>query len=555
MRVEPEPIRKRPLDILRERYFIAPNGSNLNQAVDLVRVAVEALAAEQGDQPTYPVTVGIPSISQLIEGAEVPSKITEDPKDALKKLPGLVQGSVRAGHPYMVKNIIPTASLPALAAHYAVSPLMGNGVTGEDSGQVLMAEIATASALSKLAGIDHTKSGGIFTFGGTGTNLYALKIGLTKALPNHSTDGVREDVAVIESAPSHYSHRTAVDWLGIGQKNLIRVSSNRDQTTNLAELGERMRDTVASGKKIAGIVAVGGTTSNMGVDSIDKIQEIRDGLVEEYNLPYKPHIHVDSVLGWAFLNFRSYDFNNNPLDFSSNVLGQIKRIVDRVSTYKHADSFGIDFHKSGYVAYNSSMFIARDKRDLMMLQRDGSVTTPLFHDNQAYNPGQFTLETSRSSANMLASWMALQTFGQEGYQALLGHDLEMGNVLRDGINRNVDKGLYLANQEFFGPDVFVRCYPTGTDAPVEYEIEMKDDKVLAKNNDYTSTFFKWLSKRDISFVSKTTAAIYTDTGSSMVALRIYPLSPYITEATAKQLTGELVKAKAQFDLEDKTKDA
>ena len=38
-------------------------------------------------------------------------------------------------------------------------------------------------------------------------------------------------------------------------------------------------------------------------------------------------------------------------------------------------------------------------------------------------------------------------------------------------------------------------------------------------------------------------------GASMVALRIYPLSPYITEQTAKQLINELVKAKMQFDME------
>lgn len=539
-----------PLEILRKRYFLSPDGENANHATNLVEAAVNAVVSSQGEAPIYPITTGLLSISQVIEAAEVPARLVSDPEAYLKRLPFFIQGAVRAGHPFMVKNLIPTASLPALAAYYAVSPLMANGVTGEDAVQILMAEPACASALSKLAGFDYTKSGGVFTFGGTGTNLYAIKIGLSKVLPEHHMTGVREDVVVIESAPSHYSHRTATDWLGIGQNNLVRVSSNRDQTTNLEELEEKMRGVIESGRKIACIVAVGGTTSNMGVDDVKRINEIRERLKAEYKLSYNPHLHVDSVLGWAYLNFRGYDFVANPLEFKPEILQQIHKIVDREATWKYADSFGVDFHKKGYVAYTSSMLIVKDRQDLMRLQRDGSTMAPLFHDDQAYNPGQFTLETSRSAANMLASWIALQTFGQEGYQALLGHNLEMGAVFREGIKKNVDKGLYLANQEYFASDVFVRCYPSGTNPEVEYEIEMKDDQVLQKNNGYTSRFFKWLSRNEQGFVSKTTAAIYTDIGASMVALRIYPLSPYITEQTAKQLIDGLVKAKIQFDMED-----
>lgn len=539
-----------PLEILRKRYFLSPDGVNANHATNLVEAAVNAVVSSQGEAPTYPIATKLPSISQVIEAAEVPARIVSDPEAYLRRLPFLIQGAVRAGHPFMVKNLIPTASLPALAAYYAVSPLMANGVTGEDAVQILMAEPACTSALSKLAGYDHTRSGGVFTFGGTGTNLYAIKVGLSKALPEHHMTGIREDVVVIESAPSHYSHRTATDWLGIGQNNLVRVTSNRDQTTNLGDLEEKMRGVIESGRKIACIVAVGGTTSNMGIDDVKRINEIREELKTEYNLSYNPHLHVDSVLGWAYLNFRSYDFAANPLDFKPTILQQIQKLIDRVSTYKYADSFGIDFHKKGYVAYTSSMLIVKHREDLMRLQRDGSTMAPLFHDDEAYNPGQFTLETSRSAANMLASWIALQTFGQEGYQVLLGHNLEMGEVFREGIESNMDKGLYLANQEYFGPDVFVRCYPSSVDPRVEYEIEMKDDQILKKNNEYTSRFFKWLSRNEQGFISKTTAAIFTDTGASMVALRIYPLSPYITEQTAKQLIAGLVKAKMQFNEED-----
>lgn len=65
------------------------------------------------------------------------------------------------------------------------------------------------------------------------------------------------------------------------------------------------------------------------------------------------------------------------------------------------------------------MIIVRDKADLLRLRRNGDMMTPLFHDDAAYNPGQLTLETSRSSANILATWMSLRSMGSDGYRALL----------------------------------------------------------------------------------------------------------------------------------------
>ncbi len=518
----------------------------------LLRSALTTLVKLQGNSPIYPDNVGIPKISNIITKSVIPNKLTVNPEEELQDLPSLVQRTVKSGHPYMVKNLIPTVSLPALASYFAVSTFMGNGVTGEDSGQVLLAEIACVSAISKLAGIDPKKSAGVFTFGGTGTNMYGIKMGLAKAFPNHSLEGLRNNAVIIEAYPSHYSHKTAADWLGIGQNNCIKVKSNLDQTTNLVELEKTCNKVIASGKKLVCIDAVGGTTSNMGIDDVKKVSEIRDNLVRKYNLNYKPHIHMDSVLGWAYLNFVKYNFSKNPLNFSVKAIKQIKKIIKKIKSIKYADSFGVDFHKTGYVAYTSSMVIVKNKEDLMKLQRDCSLMTPLFHDDEAYNPGKYTLETSRSSANILATWMALETFGQEGYQVLLGNAIENGIEIESLFEKHVRDGFFVANQERFGPDIFLRCYPEGTNTKKTYWEELSNDEILKKNTEYTSKFYKWLDKttplRPNGFaVSKSSAAIYTNTGAPMVALRIYPLSPYITFQTDKILVERIVEAKHEFD--------
>jgi glutamate/tyrosine decarboxylase-like PLP-dependent enzyme len=308
-----------------------------------------------------------------------------------------------------------------------------------------------------------------------------------------------------------------------------------------------------SHKKIACINALGGTTSNMGIDDMKKIYDLRNRLVKEFNLDYIPHIHSDAVLGWAYLVFAEYDFENNPLQFTLPTLKKIKKILKRISTLKYVDSFGVDFHKTGFVAYNSSMIMVKNRDDFKLLRREGDVMTPLFHDDSAYNPGKYTLETSRSAANMLATWVALQTFGYEGYQVLLGHALEMGQIYRDEIELRHEQGLFVANQESFGPDVFIRCYPPKTPAAKTFKQEMNDDELLAKNTAYTTAFANWLEEegyphRDNGFaISRSSAAIYTHTTKPMVALRIYPLSPFIEAKHAKELIKRLADAKKLFD--------
>jgi glutamate/tyrosine decarboxylase-like PLP-dependent enzyme len=492
-------------------------------------------------------------MSQVIKESEVPLKCSVNQEAIVQSLFTKIQGSVKSSNPFMVKNIIPLPAFVYLATNLAVSLYMPNAVTGEDAAESLNAEIACASAIAKLADISPERAAGVFTFGGTGTNLYAHKISLMKVAPKHGLNGLKSgDIVIVGSRPSHYCHQTSVNWLGVGQDNYLQAGSYIDQTTKLNELEKICRDALSLGKKVACIEAVGGTTSNMAIDDIEAIHEIRERLVREFKLTYRPHIHVDSVVGWAYLNFVGYNFENNQLQFSKKIIEKIRKIVSRISKLKFADSFGVDFHKTGYVPYVSSMIIVKDRDDFSLLRRDSKIMTPLFHDDLVYNPGVFTLETSRSAANILATWMTLQTLGREGYQALLGYTLEISEYIREEIEKYEKYGLYVANKESFGCDIFIRCYPPNIDSRQAYEKELYNDRKLKIYTDYTNRFAKWLSENKSSgdegiALSKSSAAFYTHTGSPMVALRIYSLNPHITRESAKVLVMRLLKAKIEFD--------
>ncbi|MEU4890481.1 MULTISPECIES: pyridoxal phosphate-dependent decarboxylase family protein [Streptomyces] len=532
----------------RDSLFLRPDGGNADALVGLVRSALEEALSHQGAGPVYPRAEQEDGRSPVAGGYLPEAPVA--PEMALSQLRRWLAGSVKVHHHMFAKNIVPPPSFANLAALCAVSLFMPNGVTGEDAAETLSAELSCARAMARLVGYDPRQAGGLFTFGGTATNLYAINVGLSKAQPDHAERGIEPGVAVVGSWPAHYSQKTACAWLGIGTRNYISAASLPDQTTDLESMEAACRDVLARGHRLACIMGAGGTTSNMAVDDFAEITAMRDRLVTEYELDYTPHVHADTVVGWAYLCFVDYDLSRNALGFSPPVVTKLARLVERLKTVRHADSFGTDFHKTGFAPYTSSMIVMRDGRDFSRLRRDGGVMTPLFHDKDAYNPGTFTLETSRSAANMVATWIGLQALGKQGMRRLLGHALEMAEALRHHVDALAARDMTVINEHAYGPDVFLRCYPP--DDPAATGEDFSDTGSVRRINQYVSDFFTWLSRQRVPeaeqiAVSKTSAAFYTPSGEPVVAVRVYSLNPHFSDSHAGELIMRLLKGKRQFD--------
>lgn len=532
----------------RDGLFLRPDGRNTDALVELIRRALDEALSHQGAGPVYPrydqEDGGLP----VGDGGLPESPVASE--TVLRQLRRWLAGSVKVHHPMFAKNIVPPPSFVNLAALCAVSLFMPNGVTGEDAGETLSAELSCARAMARLAGYDPDRVGGLFTFGGTATNLYAIKVGISKVQPDHAERGIEPGIAVVGSWPAHYSQKSACAWLGIGSRNYIAAASLPDQTTDLKSMEAACREVLERGHKLACIMGAGGTTSNMAVDDFAEIAAMRDRLAAEYGLDYSPHVHADTVIGWAYLCFIDYDLHRNPLGFSPPVVAKLSRLVERLKTVRHADSFGTDFHKTGFAPYTSSMIVMRDGRDFSRLRRDGGAMTPLFHDKDAYNPGTFTLETSRSAANMVATWVGLQALGKQGMRRLLGHALETAEALRRHVEALAGRDVTAINSHSYGPDVFLRCYPP--DDPRPAEEDFSDTNSVRRTNQYTSDLFSWLSRQrlpdvDQIAVSRTSAAFYTPDGEPVVALRVYSLNPYFSDSHARELVVHLLAGKRRFD--------
>ncbi|MFO0756492.1 MAG: pyridoxal-dependent decarboxylase [Byssovorax sp.] len=470
-------------------------------------------------------------------------------EQVVQELAGYLEGHMIFGHPLFQANVIPPPAIPAVAGQLFASMHNPNTIWDGYCHRIAEAEIEAISAVAELVGYDPSRSGGVFTYGGSGTLLYALKVGLEKALPGAMQRGVREPVKVIVSDVAHYASLTAMGWLGIGTENLIKVPTDDDNSMRPHDLEEALRRELSQGHKVGAIVVTTGSTDAFGIDDVEHAVRLRDDLVKEYGLDYRPHVHADAVIGWAFSVFCRYDFAANPLGFDARALRSLWDTQQALRPIAMADSFGVDFHKTGYAPYTSSAFIVKDLADLQRLGRSAGAMPYLFQYG-SYRPGEFTLETTRSGCSVLSALGNLKSFGRRGLQVLLGHAVSMAERLR--LRLEAIGEVVILNDYNHGPVTLFRVYPKGVDAERAYREETSDlgkrEALLAHNEHNRTVLRALLARADAEggvYLGQTERYRTTPHGDPILALKSYVLTPFATEAVMDSVAERLVAAAEQ----------
>jgi glutamate/tyrosine decarboxylase-like PLP-dependent enzyme len=402
-----------------------------------------------------------------------------------------------------------------------------------------------------MIGYDPEQSGGVFTFGGTGTTLYGVKLGLEKACPGTIQNGIPEDAVVFVSDTGHYCASNIVGWIGIGTNNLITIPTTFDNEMDLDRLEQEARNALRSGKKIAAIIATLGTTDAFGLDNLMRIVALRERLVDEFELDYRPHIHADAVIGWAWSVFNTYDFEENPLGFRRGTIRALAGACRRIEHLHLADSVGIDFHKTGFVPYISSLVLVKYRSDLDLIKRHPEQMPYLYHFGD-YRPGMYTLETSRAGTGVLAALANLRLFGKEGLQVILGHIVEMTQRLREQLGGQA--GTTVVNPHNFGTVTLFRAYPDGVDTFEIKDLEFKEatyrDSLLA-HNDYNRKIFQYVHSEAMAgrgiVISTTECYRQTTYGEPIVALKSFILSPFVNETDVETVVAKVLEAREAIE--------
>ena len=465
-----------------------------------------------------------------------------------------LEGMFIWGHPRSQINVIPPPCIPGILG--TLLPAIYNpNICGEEASRgVAFAEAEVISMTAALMGYDPKRSGGVFTFGGTGTLLYAIRLGIEKALPGTFQNGFEGDIPVVVcSSQSHYANKTAASWLGLGLRNVVSIPSAPNNEIRMCLLESELRRLLREGRKIACIVATTGTTDAFGLDNLEQMRELRDTLVHEFSLDYVPHLHADAVIGWAWSVFSDYDFTSNPLQFPDRTLRDLAGTNRRIRHLNLADSIGVDYHKTGFVPYISSAFFVRDACDLKLVTRDQS-TTPYLFQSGHYNPGRFTLETSRSGSGPLSALGALQMLGKTGLRTLLGHLVTMAETLRNRLAAH--PAISVMNPENFGPVTLFRVYPDDVDTFEFPRLEQNNadfaDK-LQQYNEYNRRIFRAVQTEALQgegvVISMTDRYRETEYGEPVVALKSYIMSPFSDQQYVQAVVESIDRARLKVNAE------
>lgn len=512
------------------------------------------------DDPRYAIDSYSPDkFPELIEKySRIPSKAGDSIQISKEITKDLYIGVPRWTSPQLAYNV-GTSVNQAAAAAYALA-LQQNVYNINDglAGNTLVAEESVAGILSRLAKIEG-ESHGIFTFGGTATNLYGMKIGIKKAKPNSSRLGVGNAMKIFVTEDAHFSHTTCAEWLGIGSDNIITMKTDENGFTDLENMKRQLTDALDAGFLIGGIFINGGTTYDHIIDDIQGVVEVRNQLVSEYKLDYKPHIHVDSVIGWIWLFFADYDWLKNPLGMTPEALTRIQNQYEKIKHIKLADSWGVDFHKSiGGCPIDCSIVIINKLEDAMLLSRksNGTSTHQLAAEYSLKSPVEYTLETSRASGAPLAALTALWTSGAEGYQKSLINLVEQAIFIRTQLSTHAN--IQVSNLYGSGFASIIRVLPAdlhSTTYKDEYADNTKSGLLKSDRiSQYTKSYFDWDYKNrvkkakngpEFSFSSKYTTLPNT---AEMGVIKLYPVSPLFNKEYAEEMIDTITKGISLFEL-------
>jgi glutamate/tyrosine decarboxylase-like PLP-dependent enzyme len=529
------------------KYFLDPINDSCDELIKQVRVldgSIKKLG--KANQARIPGVVS-EKYESYLKKTSIPKK-NQDPEKVMKDISKLFKGAVRWHHPGTMINITPPPLIPAIAATTMTMLFNPNLAIDVSCGGLSVTELEVVKHMTTLVKWDWKKAFGVFTFGGKGTNLYAVKVALNKLYPDFKEKGVRGKISITSTEQGHPCHIEVCDWLGLGRSNCLRLPLDTSGRTDVVKAEKIISSFIEDGGEIPCMIVNGGTTLHGTVDPIRKMVQLRNKLVKKFKLKYIPHLHVDSVLGWVWLFFKDYDFNKNPEKIDQIALQKLKNMYDRVSEIQFADSFGVDFHKTGFCPYLSSIFIAKNKE---LIDNLGVSKQPAFSELQFgnYSPFTYTLESSRPLNGSVSALVALKSLGMAGFRELISGLVTNSEKVKSKFNKL--KNFSVVNQS--DENFVILFIITPPELNYSYQEILKSSGELGiKIAKYNHKFYLFLLEKQIiggsplaiDFISGYES---TQSGIKIGVLKMYPVSPYFNKQYVDRLVKQLVIFKNKFD--------
>jgi len=294
-------------------------------------------------------------------------------------------------HPEYIAHLNCPLVIPAIAAEVMISSINSSLDTWDQSAGGTLIEQKLIEWTCNEIGYG-SASDGIFTSGGTQSNLMGLLLARDHFALKHLDHNIKKDglpseasrFRIFVSEMAHFSILKNASLLGLGEQSVVKIKTDRSFRMNSVLLEDAIQEELALGNIPIAVVATAGTTD---FGNIDPLQEI-GRLTGKYDLWY----HVDAAYGCGLLLTHKY-----------------RGLIDGIEL---AHSVTVDYHKSFFQPVSSGAFLVKDKQYFNLITHYADYLNPKDHDDDGLpNQVNKSIQTTRRF-DALKLWFTLRMMGK-----------------------------------------------------------------------------------------------------------------------------------------------
>ncbi len=303
-------------------------------------------------------------------------------------------------HPRYLAHLNCPVLLPAVAAEALVSAVNSSLDTWDQSAGATLIERYLVDWTVGRLGLGRLGDG-VFTSGGTQSNLQALLMARDTTLRRLAEAGLPADssrLRVLVSEVGHFSVTTAAEVLGLGSDAVVTVGCDERRRMRPDLLAGRLQELADQGLQPFAVVATAGTTDFGSIDPLPAIADLC--------ALHQVWMHVDAAYGCGLLVSRR------------------RSLLDGV---ERADSVTVDFHKSFFQPVSSSAVLVRDRAVLEHVTHHADYLNPR-RAAEARIPNQVdkSLQTTRRF-DALKLWLTLRVMGPDAVGELFDRVVDLAD--------------------------------------------------------------------------------------------------------------------------------
>ncbi|MFJ5836066.1 lysine decarboxylase DesA [Streptomyces shenzhenensis] len=368
-----------------------------------VTEGVERVAARLAttERPFTGVTVD--ALAPRVERIDLDRPL-HDTTAALDELEEIyLRDAVYFHHPRYLAHLNCPVVIPAVLGEAVLSAVNSSLDTWDQSAGGTLIERRLIDWTTARIGLGPAADG-VFTSGGTQSNLQALLLAREESKPGRAEWAEGASLAslrILASEVSHFSVKKSAKLLGLGQDAVIPVPVDQDKRMRTAALAHELERCRQDGLTPMAVVATAGTTDFGSIDPLPEIAELC--------ARYGAWLHVDAAYGCGLL--------------------ASVRHRDRLAGIERADSVTVDYHKSFFQPVSSSAVLVRDAATLRHATYHAEYLNPRrMVEERIPNQVDKSLQTTRRF-DALKLWLTLRTMGADGIGELFD---EVCDLAREG---------------------------------------------------------------------------------------------------------------------------